>query len=316
MKQGRTMSETTKNRRRSRPAPIFATASRAVGGSGLDRNEKAILRALLQWWNPRTGELWPSMRSIADATGFSVRGVQKIIRRLERHGVLVKVLKPNADGQRAGMLRTNVFRIEFGMLGPTPQVASREALPRLGSHTKATDATPPVETRPEITIHEATDLKIVSFISGDACAAVSPRTTGQQTPERRSSEAYKQEPTTEVPIAPKAQEGESFGCREWMHAADQPDLEHARRVALIRAGVRGAVLHKLAMSTLISPAIVASELRRTLLDRTCRNTSAVLVSRLAAIAGITLRRPEGLNAERSKLLGFLERRRRELGIQV
>lgn len=90
----------------------------------------------------------------------------------------------------------------------------------------------------------------------------------------------------------------------------------ARRHELVRCGVRGRILLELSNSDAITLELIRQELSATKRDRTCRNISAVLVSRLASIAGIELHKRRILNPEQRRFQELIERRRREFGIQT
>lgn len=285
-------------------APIFARASRLIGASRLDRNAKSVLRALLQWWNPKTGELWPSMRSIAEATGFTVRGVQKIIRRLEASGVLIEQREPTSCVRRGAAMRTKVFRIDFSSINP---------LPGDTNSSNVTNASPPCE-KAEMGMNcRETILKNDNFSFEGERGTAAPRTTEPANPERGSSEACKSELSKETlndRHGGTQATTSSVGCLDAM----TPAL--ARRHELVRCGVRGRILLELSNSDAITLELIRQELSATKRDRTCRNISAVLVSRLASIAGIELHKRRILNPEQRRFQELIERRRREFGIQT
>jgi hypothetical protein len=89
---------------------------------------------MLQWWNPNSGELWPSIATLANSTGFTERGVQKILRRLEACGVVNTTIHSRGGRTRGGMGATNRFVLSLDRLPrrepvhdqPNPEPCSSE----------------------------------------------------------------------------------------------------------------------------------------------------------------------------------------------
>ena len=298
------MRETGGLKRNETKAPIFAHASRVIGASSLDRNEKSVMRALLQWWNPRSGELWPSMRSIADATGFTVRGIQKIIRRLEAAGVLVEQRQPTAHGEPRAPSRTKVFRIEFGSMTANPGGTNSK---------KPSLATISCDSRSIGMTCEETILKNEKNSFVGERRSSTPRTADRATPEPGSSEACNMEPSTETP---HRHDGDSDVIFSTNGCVDGAIDSSARRTELLNSGVRGRLLLELSKCELLTPQLIRDELIAAKRDRTCRNIPAVLVSRLASIAGIELNKRRILTREQRRFQEVIERRRREFGIRI
>ncbi len=72
---------------------------RSLLRSKVGRGPKLVLQALLHytWGKP---DCWPSNRSLADETEYSVREVQRHIRELERQGVIVVEVDRSLSTQR------------------------------------------------------------------------------------------------------------------------------------------------------------------------------------------------------------------------
>jgi len=87
-----------------RSIPPIVTALRTIGErTDLDASEKTVLRALLEWWNPQTGELWPAVGLIASRCSMSERGVRGVLRRLKAHGILAAVANSRGGRTPEGM---------------------------------------------------------------------------------------------------------------------------------------------------------------------------------------------------------------------
>jgi len=283
-------------------SPVFARALRAIGSSTLDRSEKSVLRAMLQWWNPRTGELWPSMRSIAEASGFTVRGTQKIVRRLESRGVLIEQREPTTGTRHGPVAHTKVFRIDFAPLKPVPHGSDG---------TSASSATVPCEMAALGKNCEETILKNEHFSFGGEPGTGAPRTQAPTTPEPGSSEASNHEASNE--IEQLTNETSRVSCST-NGCVDASSPSTARRLELVRSGIRGKMLLDLSNCEIITPELIRQEHREASRDRTCRNVPAVLVSRLASIAGIQIHKRRLLSREQIRFQEIIERRRREFGI--
>lgn len=263
-----------------RPPPKVVAALRTVGESQASASEKALLRAMLQWWNPQTGELWPSVGTLADSTGFSQRGVQKILRRLQEMGV-VAVVQASRGGRGArGQGLTNRYLLKLHQL-PMRSGAPASAAPLLDARAQRTEAVNP-EPR-----------------------ALQPRTVVRINPERRSDE-----PTIgKTPIEPSMQPRRELqlpagGCLD--------GSERSLRATLVRCGVRGANLETLATSTGLTSQAVEAELRDIQRDGSARNPAAVLVARLSQRTGTTLKSRPPLEQSTLSVVAKLEQMRRQL----
>ena len=81
---------------------------------------KAILKELAWYANDTGGDIWPSVQTLADRTSLSRRGVQKLLRELERRGAI------QAIGSRLGGRRkTTHYRMDLGWLEANAQTANR-----------------------------------------------------------------------------------------------------------------------------------------------------------------------------------------------
>lgn len=102
------------------PPPTVKMLHSINSASVLDSGEKNVLRAALAWWNPTTGTLRPSVRSLAAATGLTDRGVRKIMGRLHDKGVLVLKGERSKGGvDHRGIGRTSTWAIALpGAVNP------------------------------------------------------------------------------------------------------------------------------------------------------------------------------------------------------
>ena len=75
----------------------------------------------MAWFADHAGEnIWPSVQTLADRTGLSRRGVQKLLRELEQAGAI------HGLGSRLGGRRkTTHYRMDFGWLEANAQTANR-----------------------------------------------------------------------------------------------------------------------------------------------------------------------------------------------
>ena len=257
--------------------PRHAAALGLVSRSTLKAAEKALLHAMIGWWNPATGDLWPSVASLAQATGYTDRGVQRILRRLEAAGV-VEVVRTT----RGGPKRTNRYRLHLDRLTPRPANPDR----RSPSTRRAARSNP------------------------DRRSA-QPRPAIRENPDRRSEEPSIQNPPQEPtirgrPATPSTMKANSStgGCMDGASTV---------RATLANRGVRGHVLDRLANAALLTPAIVEEEWRAIATCRDVRNPAAVLVSRLSQRARVELHRSPPLNSSMLSVVAKLEQLRRIRG---
>lgn len=257
--------------------PRHVAALRLVSRSTLNAGEKALLRAMIEWWNPVSGELWPSVATLAEATGYTDRGVQRILRRLIAAGV-VELVRSTAGGSG----HTNRYRLRLDRLTP------RRANPDPRSPSKR----PPPRANPDPPSPE-------------------PRPAIRDNPDRRSDEPSIQNPSGEptirsLPANRAAASGMSAqeGCMD-----GAPSL----RATLASRGVRGHVLDRLASAASLTPSIVEEEWRAIAERRDVRNRAAVLVSRLSQRADVDLRKSPPLHSSVLSVVAKLEQLRRLRG---
>ncbi len=93
--------------------PPIVAALRAIGESDLSGSECDMLRTLLTWANPKTWELYPTIRTIAKYAKRDARTIQRVLGKLEERGVLTFVersrggIDPHGRG-RGHRLRLNL----------------------------------------------------------------------------------------------------------------------------------------------------------------------------------------------------------------
>lgn len=257
--------------------PRHVAALGLVSRSTLNAGEKALLHAMIEWWNPATNELWPSIATLARATSYTDRGVQRIVRRLVDAGVVEL-----AAASTGGHGHTNRYRLRLDRLTP------RHAIPVTRSPSAPGSTGPIPDPR-----------------------SAQPRPTTSHNPDRRSDEPSIRNPSREPaigePLAQQAIERETSSTGGCMDGA--PSL----RATLASRGVRGHVLDTLARVPSLTPAIVEAEWRAIAGRRDVRNHAAVLVSRLSQRSNIDLRRSPHLTASMRSVVSKLEQLRRLRG---
>lgn len=84
---------------------------KAVNPAEFPPSEKAVLKEFAWFGNDNGANIFPSLSTIAQRTGYSVRGVRKICRRLEAKKVLVPV-----SSKRGGRRRSTHYLIDLSVL--------------------------------------------------------------------------------------------------------------------------------------------------------------------------------------------------------
>lgn len=98
------------------PAPTSSTTTgplryvEAVNGSSLDRTQKLILLALLEWLNFETWKTFVGTTALAEACGVHYDTVRDTVRGLHELGVLATVLE--ASGRRAATIVVSLDRLD------------------------------------------------------------------------------------------------------------------------------------------------------------------------------------------------------------
>lgn len=105
-------------------------AFNAACGCNLRHSTKAVLKEMA-WFADDVGEnIWPSVQTLANRTGLSRKGVQKLLRELEQVGAI------QALGSRlGGRGRTTRYRIDFRWLQASAKTANgiRPFVPQVAS---------------------------------------------------------------------------------------------------------------------------------------------------------------------------------------
>lgn len=102
--------------------------TRLIAESDLGPTERLVCQTLAVWIDWQTLELWPSIPTIAEATGKCRRTVQKALRVLEARGVI-----EYARRSSGGLGRSHRFRVRPEALEPTPNRATIAPLNRATS---------------------------------------------------------------------------------------------------------------------------------------------------------------------------------------
>jgi DNA-binding transcriptional MocR family regulator len=101
---------------------VSRTAYNSACRCNLRRSMKAVLKELAWYGNDEGGDIWPSVRTLADRTRLSRKGVQKLLRELERRGAI------QAVGSRlGGRSKTTHYRMDLGWLEANAQTANGSA---------------------------------------------------------------------------------------------------------------------------------------------------------------------------------------------
>lgn len=119
---------------------------RKVRTLNFPKAEKAVLGVLADFANDQDGtESFPSQPTIASQTGYSVKWVRKILRKLERLGVIVQTKKP-------GRRTSREYRIVLDAAPVRPEPSSGLNSPRaeLSSGLNSNQDRNPVPLRPEL----------------------------------------------------------------------------------------------------------------------------------------------------------------------
>lgn len=103
-----------------RAPPPWTEALKCIGLSDRSPVERDVLRTMIQWWNPQTGQLYPTVESIASQSGRAAGTVRRVLRELEKAGV-VEVVKRSKGGIDAhGHGKGHLMRLHLGKLNPRP----------------------------------------------------------------------------------------------------------------------------------------------------------------------------------------------------
>ena len=307
------------------PLPVVA-AMKVIGASPLSASEKAVLRAMLQWWNHKTGQLWPSVGTLAEATGYTSRGVRKILRRLEACGAIQMVMP--SRGGRPGDLsrRTHLYSIDLPRIASmTPHAGTSRGesvepaspvLVVLKAEPPALAAVEPNEERPvEERLENPEPCVVVprlSLVPAEP-GTEAPGTAGVVNAERGPSEHTTHEHTTETVPAEHALREVMRKLDGWVDAEDTDP--RALRAALSIAGVRGPNLERLTRCEGLTAVDVQRAVREIQNDRGARNVPAILVARLSKQYGVELEKRPTLDARAVKCIAEIEAMRRRLRTQ-
>lgn len=277
--------------------PDVFRALHLIGESGLDTAEKNVLRALLAWHSLSQNICWPAVSRIALHTSMTKPGVRKVLRRLENRGV---ILVNYFRGRRArnGRGLTNQYQLQLGALPPMPT----ETKEKHGYPLSPADLSPKPTNAPK---------------AGWA-AKEKPRFLEAETatPEMGNEVALKEnpgfskpsiEPPIQLPIGTNQKKRDAFP-RLAMDGCDEPAGQ--LRKALEHAGVRGKVLESLARSPALRASDVHEEVANLVQDKKVRNLPAVLVSRLAERAGVSLSTRSPMKPEDRAFVAEIEKLRR------
>jgi hypothetical protein len=318
--------EAVQSTSKSRPPLPVVAAMKVIGASPLSASEKAVLRAMLQWWNHKTGQLWPSVGTLAEATGYTPRGVRKILRRLEACGAILMVV-PSRGGRPGDVSRrTHLYSIDLPRISsmtaeaggtregpveaaPPVLVALKAEPPELAA--VEPEAEPPVE-EPLANPEPSVVVSRLSLVPAEP-RTEAPGTAGVENAEPGPSEHTTHEHTTETVPAEHALREVMRKLDGWVDAEDNDP--RALRAALSIAGVRGPNLERLSRCPGLTTADVQRAVREIQNDRGARNVPAILVARLSKQYGVELQKRPTLDARAVKCIAEIEAMRRRLRTQ-
>jgi DNA-binding transcriptional ArsR family regulator len=272
--------------------PPWCVALERIRLSDLEGAPYRVLRAMVEWWSPASGELWPSVASIADGARLHPGTVRKAVKLLKAAGVLEVV-------EQSRGRHPNVYRIHLDRLNPRAARGSGgDIISRLArgadrhnssaAHDERERATPPTL----------------------AQRVINPRAARDE-PSIHQPENEPREKTGAEAIA----SGDG-----WMEkrtaATGSEDDPKALRDALVAEGIRGPNLDALATCGKLTEADVRREAAGVRLDPKVRSAPAVLAQRLANLAGVELKRGPELDARQRDAIGRIEHLRRHRGPNV
>jgi Fe2+ or Zn2+ uptake regulation protein len=268
--------------------PPWPEALERIRRSDLTGAPYRTLRAMIEWWNADTGLLWPSIGVIAEGARLDRGTVRRALRQLEAAGVV-------EYAKRSSGRKAHVFRLHLDRLNPCAARGSRNDPDPRATHRSAVC---------------------------NACAtSVHPAASAQETRAQRTSNpgAAHEKPS----IHPQGKEQINHGASSsapgngWM---EQPpdgqrggDETAALRAALAANGVKGAMLDRLSSCGRLTAAEVCREAADVRRDPGVRNLTAVLVPRLARLAGIEMRQGPRLDANQRAAIGRIEHLKRHRG---
>jgi hypothetical protein len=103
-----------------RAPPPWTEALKEIGLSDRMPVERDVLRTMIQWWNPQTGLLYPTVESIASQSGRAISTVRQVLRSLEHAGI-VEVVKRSKGGIDAhGRGKGHLMKLHLAKLNPRP----------------------------------------------------------------------------------------------------------------------------------------------------------------------------------------------------
>ncbi|MBX3363153.1 MAG: helix-turn-helix domain-containing protein [Phycisphaeraceae bacterium] len=260
--------------KRSRPARRGWTPTDwmdAITRLGLRGTEAAIMTAAVRWADWATGfSIRPSIETWAEAAGCDPRTAQRAIRRLEKKGLLVCVYRSKGNKKAS--------EYAFGFM---PDEAFKPTIP-----TPAQPESHPGN--PSISPRQSVQFTPADCHPNNHTNHQKHQSNGSEEEVASSVDGWMAKPPSEEPVDEKA----------------------VIRKVLLQHGVSGPNLDLLANAEDITPEAIASEFADIRSDVKVRKASAVLVERLAARFGVTLKRRLALPAKSLDTIAKLDAMRR------
>lgn len=289
---------------RPKSVPWFFMAMKVIGESPhLGKSEKNILRVMLLWADKDTGELFPSVETIARHASMTAQGVRRVLRKLKRKGWVV-VVKASKGGVRPnGRGIPNVYRLQLGGSLPPPTNAAPPEVPSGPTPRQSTPMNPNCGTGFSPTQPEPIGAKPeTSQSSTPTVDAMNPnRGTGE--PSIHPSNELNQSNPLPVAALSAARVGDQCDA--------VPCSPYSLHDALARCGINGRNLEDFAAAALTSEQVM-HDYAQIKADRKVRNPPAVLAKRLGALTGIDVDRPDNEESRRAQRRELLRRQCAEL----
>jgi hypothetical protein len=248
---------------------------------GLRGAEQAALLAAVRWVDFGTGEMWPALPTWARLAGLSDRGLQRVLGRLTKTGI-VEVLEPSRGGASASG-RGYTTRYKIPALALNPNLVNPDPGSGLNPDRRAPEPRPPRRATP---------------------------TGATSNPDRGSGD-----PSIHPPKRPSINPSMRAGAFAPGMDGCPPEPTDVRST-LTALGVRGANLALLAEAPGMSVQAIRDEHERIRQDRRVRNVRAVLAKALADRFGIALKKSGALAPELRQLMSTMERLRRNRAWQA
>lgn len=114
----------TRTGKGTRPKPWNVAALERLRSFALKPSENLVARAMLEFGGPKSPEVWPSMPTLAQRTGLSVRSVRNAVRSIESRNLIRAVRRSRGGVGESGRGITNRWRLTFAEASASPAKAA------------------------------------------------------------------------------------------------------------------------------------------------------------------------------------------------